>query len=93
MDITIQMSDDRGYRVLLLGKTIYSVIACLQTPFLDFQSESSDFTQATFEIAFSTKLCSGSRRKFEEGCQDIKQLVVISYPGESQFLLSPHAKM
>ena len=44
----------------------YSIIACLQTPSLDFQSDRSNFTQATFEIAFSIKLCSGSRRNVEE---------------------------
>ena len=63
-DITIQLSHDLGYRVLFLA--IYSMIASLQTPSLDFQSDMSNFTQATFKIAFSTKLCSGSRRNVEE---------------------------
>ena len=38
----------------------------LPTNALDFQSDRSNFTQATFEIAFSIKLCSGSRRNVEE---------------------------
>ena len=49
-------------------------------------------SQATFEIPFSTKLFSGSRWNFEDGCQDIRQLLVTSYPGERQFFLSPHAE-
>ena len=91
MDITIQLSCDRAYRVLPLGKMIYSITACLQTPLPDFRSAGSDFTQA-FEISLPTKLFSGSRRNVEEGCQDIKQLLVTSHPRESQFFLSPHAK-
>ena len=91
MDITIQLSCDRDYQVLLLVKTIYSIKACLQTPLPDFRSAGSDFTQA-FEISLFTKLFSGSQRNDEEGCQDIKQLLVTSQPGESQFFLSPHAK-
>ena len=91
MDITIQLSCDEAYQVLLLGKTIYSITACLQTPLSDFRSVGSDITQA-FEISLSTKLFSGSRRNVEEGCQDIKQLLVTSHPKESQFFLSPYAK-
>ena len=49
-------------------------------------------SRATFEIPFSTKLFSGSRRNFEDGCRDIRQLLVTSYPGERQFFLSPHAE-
>ena len=88
-DITIQLSHDRAYRVLFLA--IYSIIACLQTPFLDFQSDRINFTQATFEISFSTKLCSGFRRNVEEVRQDIAQSIT-SHPRESQFFLSPHAE-
>ena len=91
MDITIQLSCDEAYQVLLLGKTIYSITAYLQTPLSDFRSAGSDITQA-FEISLSTKLFSGSRRNVEEGCQDIKQLLVTSHPRESQFFLSPYAK-
>ena len=91
MDITIQLSCDRDYQVLLLVKTICAITACLQTPLSDFRSAGSDITQA-FEISLSTKLFSGSRRNVEEGCQDIKQLLVTSYPRESQFFLSPYAK-
>ena len=86
MDITIQLSCDRDYQVLLLVKTIYSI-----TPLSDFRSAGSDITQA-FEISLSTKLFSGSRRNVEEGCQDIKQLLVTSHLRESQFFLSPYAK-
>ena len=32
MDITIQLSCDRDYQVLLLVKTICAITACLQTP-------------------------------------------------------------
>ena len=91
MDITIQLSCDRDYQVLLLVKTICAITACLQTPLSDFRSAWSDITQA-FEISLSPELFSGSRRNFEEGCQDIKQLLVTSHPRESQFFLSPYAK-
>ena len=46
----------------------------------DFQSDRGDLTQATFKIAFSTKLWSGSRRNVEKGYQDIKQLLAKSHP-------------
>ena len=49
-------------------------------------------SRASFEIPFSTKLFSGSRRNFEEHCQDIRQLLVTSPPGERQFFFSPHAE-
>ena len=92
MDITIQLSYERGYCVLFLGKTIYSIIACLQTPLPDFSEWWEWLTRATFEIPFSTKLFSGSRRNFEDGCQDSRQLLLTSHPGERQFFLSPHAE-
>ena len=91
MDITIQLSYERGYCVLFLGKTIYFIIACLQTTFPDFSEWWEWLARATFKIPFSTKLFSGSRRNFEEGRQDIRQLLVTSRPGERQFF-SPHAE-
>ena len=85
----IQSSYNRVYCVLLLGKTIYFITACLQTPFPDFSEWWQWLTRVTFEFPFSTKLFSGSRRNFEEGCQDIRQLLGTSHPGERQFM-SPH---
>ena len=49
-------------------------------PFPIFKSDRGDLTRATFEIAFSTKLWSGSRRNVETGYQDIKQLLAKSHP-------------
>ena len=49
-------------------------------------------SRASFEIPFSNKLFSGSRRNFEDGCQDSRQLLLTSHPGERQFFLSPHAE-
>ena len=75
---TIHLSYERGHRVLFLGMTIFSLIA--SDALSDFQSDRGDLTRATFEIAFSTKLWSGSRRNVEKGYQDIKQLLAKSHP-------------
>ena len=87
MDITIQLSYERGYCVLFLGKTIYSIIACLQTPLPDFSEWWEWLTRATFEIPFSTKLSSGSQRNFEEGCQYIRQTVTRDIPSRGAIIL------
>ena len=63
----------------------------MEWSFPTFLSDSSDLHGLHLNFLYPPKLYSGPRRNFEEGCQDIRQLLVTPYPGERQFT-SPHAE-